>query len=222
MPAGNKSSQLAALVGARGTVVAVERDATRAATLRARARLATDGVVEVHLADFLAVDVAVPPFCDAACVLLDPSCSGSGIVERARAGEAADDTGGKAMPGGKNDDGEDEGSVIGGDMDDCGGGGRLRGLAAVQLRLLLHALSFPRATAVSYSTCSVHALENEVVATAAARHPDVIAAGWALAPAMPAWPCRGLPLGADCEHFVRSGPEFQTNGFFVARFERDL
>jgi hypothetical protein len=45
-------------------------------------------------------------------------------------------------------------------------------------------------------------------------------AGWRLAPALPAWPCRGLPLVKGHDMLVRAGPEVQTNGFFVARFER--
>ena len=90
----------------------------------------------------------------------------------------------------------------------------------MQLSLLRHALSFPKARAVVYSTCSIHAIEDELVVRAALRDPAVRAAGWGLATALPSWPCRGLPLFDGCEKLVRAGPEVQTNGFFVARFER--
>ena len=39
---------------------------------------------------------------------------------------------------------------------------RLHSLATMQLRLLLHAFSFPSARSVVFSTCSVHPIEDEV------------------------------------------------------------
>jgi len=40
---------------------------------------------------------------------------------------------------------------------------RLKNLSLFQLKLLKHAMSFPAATRITYSTCSVHATENESV-----------------------------------------------------------
>ena len=57
------------------------------------------------------------------------------------------------------------------------------------------------------------------------RGPEVARArGWRLVTALPGWPCRGL-AGGGCpekvaQKLVRAGPELQTNGFFIARFER--
>lgn len=201
---GNKTSQLAALAAPGGSVVAVERDPTRARMLRARlATVHADSLVRVIEGDFLSVSPEENPWRDATAVLLDPSCSGSGMVERQiEEGEEARD------------------SVHG----SAGNSTRLRALAALQVRLLLHALRLPKVRRVAYSTCSVHPLENEVVALTVASQPDVVDAGWRLVHAIPSWPCRGIPLSDDvrseCEKMVRAGPEWLTNGFFVAMFER--
>ena len=92
----------------------------------------------------------------------------------------------------------------------------------MQLGLLVHALSFPRARVVVYSTCSVHPIEDELVVAAALANEQVQKAGWRLEAALPTWPCRGLPIIPGAEMLVRAGPEVQTNGFFVARFERTV
>ena len=46
---------------------------------------------------------------------------------------------------------------------------RLHNLATMQLGLLTHALTFPSARVVVYSTCSIHPIENELVVAAALR-----------------------------------------------------
>jgi len=196
---GNKTTQLAALSGGGGLVIACERDARRAGVLRRRAADAAGASVRVVQTDFMAVDPRAPPYADVTAVQLDPTCSGSGMVERAsyQLGGAEEEEGGAG-----------------------GGGAKLHAIAATQLELLTHALSFPAARVVVYSTCSIHPIENELVVAAALRAPSVRAAGWRLAPALPAWPCRGLPLVEGAEMLLRAGPEVQTNGFFVARFER--
>ena len=66
----------------------------------------------------------------------------------------------------------------------------------------------------------VHPAENELVVAAAIAHPDVLRAGWRLAPALRRWPCGGLPLAPSVVLCLRSGPEWLTNGFFVATFVR--
>jgi len=154
-------------------------------------------------ADFL--KASGPPYDTCTHVQLDPSCSGSGIVDRpeqrAMAAAEAEEAGGAAAEG-----------------------ERLRALAKMQLRLLEHALALPAARVVVYSTCSVHAIENERVAVAALRSEVARARGWRLVTALPGWPCRGLAGGGCPEKvarkLVRAGPELQTNGFFIARFER--
>lgn len=199
---GNKTSQLAALAAPGAMVVAVERNPGRAKTLRNRLAAAHVGsAVRVVEGDFLSIQPTDAPWRDATALLLDPSCSGSGIVERRGDNELQ----GAQKPGGMPSP-------------------RLRALAALQVRLLLHALKLPQVRRVAYSTCSIHPLENEVVALTVARHPEVVRAGWTIVPALPSWPCRGMPLSdevrSECSKMVRSGPEWLTNGFFVAVFER--
>ena len=214
---GNKTTQLAALAAPGGLVLACERDARRAGVLRARAAQAAGDAVRVLQTDFLAIDPTSDPYCRVTAVQLDPTCSGSGMVERANYQLAE---GGGEEPGG------------GGVPAARGRAARLLELGAFQLELLVHALSFPAAERVVYSTCSVHPAEDELVVAAALAHPAVQRAGWRLAPALPSWPCRGLPglvVGAHpragssgdlAEMLVRAGPETQTNGFFVAKFVR--
>jgi len=196
---GNKTTQLAALSAPNGLVIACERDARRAGVLRARAAQAAGSAIRVMQIDFLSIDVKESPYCDVTAVQLDPTCSGSGMVERAGF-QLAPEGGAAAVDGGQAE--------------------RLAALGAMQLELVLHALSFPKARVVVYSTCSVHPVEDELVVRAALRAPAVRRAGWRLAPALPQWPCRGLPLLPDAHMLVRAGPEVCTNGFFVARFER--
>ena len=84
---------------------------------------------------------------------------------------------------------------------------------------------------ISYSTCSIHQIENEqVVHRILDTHSD-----WKLQMALPTWPRRGETLGkllrsekvspaedeARAKCMIRCMPnEDQTNGFFVALFER--
>lgn len=206
---GNKTSQLAALAAPGGRVLACERDPRRAEVLRRRTTAYAGEAVTVHQTDFLSIDPHADAFARARVVALDPSCSGSGIVERGSAHAALE-----------GEEAEAEGITA------AGGESRLHSLAAMQLRLVLHGMAFPAATTLVYSTCSVHPIENELVVAAAMRHPGARDAGWRLVHALPTWPCRGLPLGGKegafvAERCVRTGPDLLTNGFFVARFERD-
>ena len=134
----------------------------------------------------------------------------------------ADETARERAQGG-GDGGDVEGEVGGGGSGGAEGEGvsaRLRELANLQLRLIAHALSFPRVRSIVYSTCSVHPIENELIVAAALALPRARAAGWRLARAIDDWPCAGLPLGAGAGACARSGPEWLTHGFFVARFIR--
>ena len=191
---------LSAMVGPGGRVFAVDRDAARLATLQRSVDRAGAGAIVTPLhANFLALDPADPRFAAVSAILLDPSCSGSGthasrldgLLPSAAAGEGAADA------------------------------GRLARLAAFQASALKHALAFPAAARVTYSTCSVHAAENEAVVAAVL--PTATAAGWRLERALPAWPRRGW--GAVCpggDATARVDPAADgTDGFFVALFVRD-
>jgi putative methyltransferase len=157
-------------------------------------------------ADFLSVDpAATHPTVRA--VLLDPSCSGSGTATA------------------------DVDAALARILTALGGappaprGDRVARLAAFQLTALRHALSFPGAVRVAYSTCSVHEEENESVVAAALASPEAAAGGWRLATALPAWPTRGVTGALDADGaaaVVRAAPETdETDGFFVAVFERE-
>ncbi|XP_045913587.1 probable 28S rRNA (cytosine-C(5))-methyltransferase [Micropterus dolomieu] len=136
---GNKSSHLAAIMENKGRLFAFDLDAKRLATMSTL--LLRAGVTCQQLAnqDFLKVDPDSPQFKDVEYILLDPSCSGSGMVCLRDNGSSADQEADQA---------------------------RLASLASFQLRCLNHGLRFPRLKRLVYSTCSVHSQENEEVVTA--------------------------------------------------------
>uniref|UniRef100_A0A8C3C3T2 28S rRNA (cytosine-C(5))-methyltransferase n=1 Tax=Cairina moschata TaxID=8855 RepID=A0A8C3C3T2_CAIMO len=133
---GNKTSHLAAILKNKGQIFAFDLDAKRLATMNTM--LTRAGVTSFKLAqqDFLTVDPRDPKYSKVTYILLDPSCSGSGMVNRLLVEEAA--------PSAE----------------------RLQALAGFQRRVLSHALSFPAVQRLAYSTCSVHREENEDVVQA--------------------------------------------------------
>ncbi|KAK2851172.1 hypothetical protein Q5P01_007448 [Channa striata] len=134
---GNKTSHLAALMKNKGKLFAFDLDAKRLATMSTL--LLRAGVTCHKLAhqDFLTVDPDSPQYKEVENILLDPSCSGSGMVcLRDHASNQEEDQ------------------------------ARLASLASFQLRCLNHSLSFPRLKRLVYSTCSIHSQENEEVITA--------------------------------------------------------
>lgn len=251
---GNKTSHLAALLGEEKTptdrrVFAFEKDKYRSKTLQsmlskagALAEGKEDGeslsIATVDAGqDFLKVDPKAERFRDVRALLLDPSCSGSGIVGRDAMPElflpkAAKVVGGGSLsqqkPSGKNNKNknkrkrkrggeepepkkdeptpstEDVSSAIDDLQTKDDPKARLAALASFQLAILLHACSFPSAQRVTYSTCSVHAVENEQVVVRALRalRRSPATAGWRLlrrdeqVSGMQAWPVRGDPKGA--------------------------
>ncbi|KAM6928846.1 28S rRNA (cytosine-C(5))-methyltransferase [Lycodopsis pacificus] len=134
---GNKTSHLAAIMKNKGRLFAFDLDAKRLATMATL--LLRAGVTCQQLAnqDFLKVDPDSPQFKDVEYVLLDPSCSGSGMVCLRDDASPADQV-----------------------------RARLASLASFQLRCLNHGLRFPRLKRLVYSTCSIHSQENEDVVTA--------------------------------------------------------
>lgn len=221
---GNKTTHVAGIVGAgatrgrrgssgrrgSGVVVAFERDPRRADLLRDTvARCGADGVVDVRCADFLAAE----PADDAAlsrvrCLVVDPSCSGSGTREdgaeaAARGLELLPPWGGHMGTGGEAG-GAADAAAPAPDATAAAAGDwppspppldreRVARLAAFQSNILAAALTrWPGADLVCYSTCSVYAEENEGVVGSAAVRDAMRSGGWTLREALPAWPRRGM------------------------------
>ncbi|XP_063198002.1 28S rRNA (cytosine-C(5))-methyltransferase [Chroicocephalus ridibundus] len=133
---GNKTSHLAAILKNKGQIFAFDVDTKRLATMNTM--LMRAGVTGFQLAqqDFLTVDPGDPKYSKVTYILLDPSCSGSGMVNRLPREEAAPSP------------------------------DRLQALAGFQRKVLSHALSFPALQRLVYSTCSLHREENEDVVQA--------------------------------------------------------
>ncbi|PWY95263.1 S-adenosyl-L-methionine-dependent methyltransferase, partial [Aspergillus sclerotioniger CBS 115572] len=195
---GNKTTHMASLLAKTNTkgkhhIYSMDQSQLRAKTLQKMVSTAGANKSVTVLAgqDFLALDPEDPRFEDVEGLLLDPSCSGSGIIGRDDIPklvlpESNPTTGSSTSSGGANkkrkrrpdDEGtngrgkpttsttqtstpsatdENDVSVSGTDTD------RLLKLSNLQTRIVEHALSFPAATRVTYSTCSIHLLENEAV-----------------------------------------------------------
>ena len=103
---------------------------------------------------------------------------------------------------------------------------RLHALSHFQTRLLTHAMSFPSVDKVVYSTCSIHAQENEHVVAAAMDGTT----GWRVLRreeqglGLRTWERRGVKEGElkeeDAEGCVRCERGDGTIGFFAAGFVR--
>ena len=199
---GNKTLHVASIMGGNGSgsIAAFERSENRFHTLSRRIDLqgASDFCTPT-MRDFMTVNTS-EEFSETTHILIDPSCSGSGLVATYSLGETP-----KL--------GEAEHEIV---------EESVATLAREQLALILHAMTLPKARVIAYSTCSVHRAENEdvVIAVLAARN------DWCLVQAVPQWPHRGLDLPefADIKskvcraNFEKDG----TNGFFVARFEKTM
>ncbi|CAK4610430.1 hypothetical protein LEN26_006423 [Aphanomyces euteiches] len=214
---GNKTSHVAMLVARKTAsprpirVFAFDKSATRLDLLKRRmAAAGADKIVEPCLASFLDVDLNDAKYANVTSILLDPSCSGSGMTNRLdHLLEIA------AIQ--QDEIAEHDDQVESNDPHAA----RLESLADFQLQALLKAFSFPNVRRVSYSTCSIFEKENEEVVVAALQKNS----SFQLVKVLPTWPRRGVaipgltPDQADC--LVRAnGLEDGTNGFFVAYFER--
>ncbi|KAL1949306.1 hypothetical protein VTO73DRAFT_8187 [Trametes versicolor] len=200
---GNKTSHLCAIMQNKGKLLAFERDRKRFGTLKTMLNKAHCSNVEAVNLDFLTALPSDPKYKSVTHILLDPSCSGSGIVNRLD--HLLD-----------NEQDEDEDSE------------RLNKLAAFQLKMIRHAMTFPSVKRIVYSTCSVHAIENEHVVRQAIKSEEAANGHFRLGrreEVLPVWHRRGIPEEmddpADAEAVVRCSPgEDATNGFFVSLFVR--
>ncbi|PSR81114.1 S-adenosyl-L-methionine-dependent methyltransferase [Coniella lustricola] len=265
---GNKTTHLASIVHSRNQaaegalhakIYAFEKDAKRAKTLEKMVTTAgSDGITQIHYGhDFLKVDPADEKFSRVGALLLDPSCSGSGIVGRddmpdlhlpAAAGtktqtktqKSAKVSASKKRKREDDDDAEPEKILI----DDDGNTtvassekdlkARLQALSDFQFTLMLHALKFSAARKATYSTCSIHAEENEHVVLRLLQSDIAQQRGWRILPrdaqvkGMRDWPVRGQVDFCDgdmqvAEACIRAHKDDGRGvmGFFVAAFVRD-
>lgn len=261
---GNKTTHVAAIVKSRVAegeeckqkVYAFEKDEYRSRTLDKMVNLAgAQEITRMSLGrDFLKVDPNAPLYKNVGALLLDPSCSGSGIVgrdamptihlpeqpataaskkpqldknrKRKREDGAAEEGRQQILV---DDDGQELMVASEKEMKI-----RLDALSSFQLTLLLHAFAFPAARKVTYSTCSVHAEENEQVVLKALQSEMAMERGWRIMKrdqqvrGMREWPVRGSleASGGDeeiAEACIRSYKDDGRGvmGFFVAGFVRD-
>lgn len=267
---GNKTTHIAAILLGHNaelgettqTIHAFEKNKVRAETLDKMVNLAGSSVwTKLHPGhDFLKTNPSDQMYKNVGALLLDPSCSGSGIIGRDDMPELLLPVTGLAANGASNDSKKstkapnasknsrkrmreepDEPEVM---VDDDGVETvvntedelktRLAALSSFQLELLLHAFKFPAATKITYSTCSIHAEENEFVVKTALDSPIAKERGWRILKredqirGMREWGVRGSLEACDgdselADSCIRAskGDEHGTMGFFLAGFVRD-
>ncbi|KAL7074665.1 hypothetical protein ACQ4LE_005971 [Meloidogyne hapla] len=200
---GMKTTHLAAIMENNGKIFAFDRNAERLNLLRKMARNAKADIIQEQCIDFLRVKV--DEFTQVEYVLVDPPCSGSGMVKR---GEFFDEF---EQPNNE----------------------RIQSLANLQAMILKHALRLPSLRRLVYSTCSINCAENEGVILEALEDIE-ISERFELVNAFSQWMHRGeldenfnskvlnkeeaKEIVSKC---IRASPKFDfTNGFFIAVFER--
>lgn len=269
---GNKTTHLASLLaGSQSKVIACEKDPERSKTLEKMVKLAGAGdtVSVKQKQDCLKLDHSAKQFKNVTSLLLDPSCSGSGIFGRDEAtvtvclpsasASIPAPKGKKRKRGGQHTKTEPQPENGDGDAiieetpdqeaeDESKLKARLENLSTFQLKLLQLAMSFPAARRITYSTCSVHAEENENVVVRALLSDVATSRGWHIlkradqVDGMKKWDKRGsadavqavktsssiekgvagLDAGEIADACIRceKGGEDGTMGFFVAGFVR--
>ena len=209
---GNKTTHLASILNnSKRSIVAFEKDNKRIKTIRMMCEKAGGlNCITIHHADFTTTRPG--DFPEITGMLVDPSCSGSGIF-------------GRAFDEQEEMDEEEAKEKL---------AERLQRLSAFQCTIVKHALSFPSVRKVIYSTCSIHDEENEGVVKQLIEDEDVKKQGWKVSKredVLPDWPRRGHPEVFEgyenaeelAEGCVRSLPKVDGGiGFFAVSLERDL
>ncbi|KAJ9616589.1 hypothetical protein H2200_000308 [Cladophialophora chaetospira] len=219
---GNKTSHLAALlaehVSTKNKVYACERDPSRSKILKAMmVKSGAKTVIVQSECDFLTLDPYAAQYQDVTHVLLDPSCSGSGIVGRedipilalpddCKATQRQTQNGSASSKKRKRDHvapipvaiAMEESAQAEETREVAVDKTRLQKLSNLQTRIVEHALSFPATVQVSYSTCSVHIEENEAVVARVLASAIAKELGWKLlgregqVKGLRSWPHRGV------------------------------
>ncbi|KAK0076866.1 hypothetical protein PV325_004752 [Microctonus aethiopoides] len=191
---GMKTTHLAAKIQNNGIIYSVEMNARRYSVLCNQIKSTKATCVKTINADAMTLSCNECP--DVEYILVDPSCSGSGM-ERLE----CDNTDGKCAPL------------------------RLKSLQSFQVMLLRHALlNFPKVKRVVYSTCSIYPEENEMVVDEILSDigdayklipiKSLLNNEW-INFSSNEFKCRDNCL------YAKSNVDM-TNGFFVAVFERDF
>ncbi|XP_032780727.1 28S rRNA (cytosine-C(5))-methyltransferase [Daphnia magna] len=195
---GMKTSLLAALSNNQSSIIAIERDAKRCNTLRQTISNTHASKVTVQQADFLTLNPS--DYQDVKYILVDPSCSGTGIISRLDSKRKSEEGANLEL--------------------------RLKRLSSLQSRLVEHAATFPSVERIVYSTCSIYEEENEAVVRQVLTK---IGQSFQLEEALPWWPRRGTNrydnppddvIGVKCVR-AEAGKDL-TNGFFIALFVRRI
>jgi 25S rRNA (cytosine2278-C5)-methyltransferase len=143
---GNKTSHLSALSWDNQAqtfstnIFAFDRNISRCELLETRMRQAGASNVQVSCENFLEVDQTLQKYSLVSSILVDPSCSGSGVV---RSLERAVERSHLASSGISCEQNLDENE-------------RLLNLSKFQITVITKALQFPSVHSVVYSTCSIH------------------------------------------------------------------
>lgn len=268
---GNKTTHLAAILNGKAErngelptkVIACEKDVVRSQTLEKMVKIAGgDKIISIKAKqDFTKLDPEAKELANVTALLLDPSCSGSGIVGRhdgavtvhlprtevdqpAARGKKRKRVNAQPVAPLTEAAVEEEAPESTVNESDEKLKARLTNLSSFQLRLLQHAMRFPAARRITYSTCSTHAEENEHVTMKALCSDIAGERGWRILKrkdqieGMRQWERRGDPdacrvivddsvTGTDPEEVAdacircEKGSDEGTMGFFVVGFVRD-
>ncbi|PVU88321.1 hypothetical protein BB561_005913 [Smittium simulii] len=232
---GNKTSHLASIMNNKGKIFAYDLDNNRLDTLIKQTNLAGCNCIEARCSSFLDIDPNSAESAKIDYILLDPSCSGSGIVSRSN--DLVDSLISTYIQDRKFDYQIEVQTQI-----KPNSATRIKNLSNFQTRMLLHAMKFPNVKKITYSTCSVYHQENEnVVENVLSSQTDFKLANQKLV--LQEWPKRGeqfkssdnltptetspsvaksvlnnLNKDEQCSLVRSSTEEMYTNGFFVACF----
>ncbi|KAH9836012.1 25S rRNA (cytosine-C(5))-methyltransferase rcm1 [Teratosphaeria destructans] len=265
---GNKTTHLAAILSKTckdrpvGNLIACEKNEPRSQTLLKMVKIAggEDIITVKAKQDFMKLNPHAKEFANVTALLLDPSCSGSGIIGRDEGGINVHLPGVEAaypaakakkrkrgqsaiQPQDANVSAETEEETPDQIPEDkVKLQQRLENLSCFQLRMVQRAMAFPAARRITYSTCSIHAEENEQVVMKALASDVAKDRGWRImrraeqVDGMSRWhrrgwkeACRlnGEEADADVDEVAdacircEKGSEDGTMGFFVAGFVRD-
>ncbi|KAK2850696.1 hypothetical protein FQN49_005409 [Arthroderma sp. PD_2] len=221
---GNKTTHLASLLSSRGKakthqknrIFSLDASHSRSKILQEMVKKAgvKDRVTVLPGQDFLALDPKDQQFQQVTALLLDPSCSGSGITKRENVPQLSlpksksELASANASSGPKNRKRKRQHEPVPTSTpislpDHVDEGARLTKLANLQSQIIEHAFRFPAATRVTYSTCSIHQEENEgvvarVLASSTARRRSWrVEARTDQARGLQIWHHRGTPSTSD-------------------------